>query len=90
MKHTNAESARPGKTFLVAVILAFSAVAQEADKPNFVVILTDDQSSVGSSLQMIPDDARTRSDCFRTPNLERLAKLGMRFTQGYAPAACVS
>jgi len=28
-----------------------------------------------------------RSDYYRTPNLERLAKGGMRFTQGYAPAA---
>ena len=53
------------------------------DKPNFVVILTDDQSWVGSSLQIIPGDARTRSDYFRTPHIERLAAMGMRFTQGY-------
>lgn len=57
------------------------------DKPNFVVILTDDQSWVGSSLQIIPGDARTRSDYFRTPHIERLAAMGMRFTQGYSPAA---
>ncbi len=56
-------------------------------RPNFVVILTDDQSWVGSSLQIIPDDPRTRSDYYLTPNIERLAAMGMRFTQGYAPAA---
>lgn len=55
--------------------------------PNFVVILTDDQSWVGSSLQVIPGDPRTRSDYFQTPNIERLARMGMRFTQGYSPAA---
>jgi arylsulfatase A-like enzyme len=58
-----------------------------ADKPNFILILTDDQSWVGSSLQIIPEDPRTRSDYFRTPHIERLAKLGMTFTQGYSPAA---
>ena len=54
--------------------------------PNFVVILTDDQSWVGSSVLMDPDDARTRSDYYRTPHIERLAQMGMRFAQGYAPA----
>ncbi len=72
---------------LVAIMLALSTVAQAADRPNFVVILSDDQSWVGSSQQIIPDDPRTRSDYFRTPHIERLAKLGMRFTQGYSPAA---
>lgn len=54
--------------------------------PNFVVILTDDQSWVGTSVLIDPDDERTRSDYFRTPHIERLAEMGMRFTQGYAPA----
>lgn len=54
--------------------------------PNFVVILTDDQSWVGSSVLMDPNDTRTRSDYYRTPNMERLAEMGMRFTQGYSPA----
>ncbi|MEM9646200.1 MAG: sulfatase-like hydrolase/transferase, partial [Planctomycetota bacterium] len=54
--------------------------------PNFVVLLTDDQSWVGSSIQIDSNDHRTRSDYFSTPNLERLAESGMRFTRGYAPA----
>ena len=33
-----------------------------------------------------PEDGRTRSDYYQTPNIERLAREGMRFTQGYAPA----
>ena len=71
----------------ILMVDAFSAASVAADKPNFVVILTDDQSWVGSSLQVIPGDARTRSDFFRTPHIERLARMGMRFTQGYSPAA---
>ena len=86
MKHMYAELARRINGGLVAIMLAFSTGAQAADKPNFVVILTDDQSWVGSSLQIIPDDDRTRSDYFRTPNIERLVRMGMRFTQGYSPA----
>ena len=77
----------------VAAMLGGSAFAgpvhKDADSklPNFVVILTDDQSWVGTSLQIIPEDTRTRSDYFRTPNIERLGAMGMRFTQGYSPAA---
>lgn len=85
------------------VLLAFTHVADAADakkkksakaasspsaaKPNFIVILTDDQSWVGSSLQIIPGDPRTRSDYYLTPNIERLGAMGMVFTQGYSPAA---
>ncbi len=62
-----------------------SSLARQA-KPNFVVILSDDQSWVGSSVQIDREDPRTRSDYFRTPSLERLARSGMTFTDGYAPA----
>ncbi|MEM1068263.1 MAG: sulfatase-like hydrolase/transferase [Planctomycetota bacterium] len=69
--------------------LAFFCFAQigASKSPNFIVILTDDQSWVGSSVQIKPDDPRTRSDYYLTPNMERMAQMGMRFTQGYAPAA---
>ena len=47
--------------------LAFAA------SPNFVVLLTDDQSWVGTSLRIDPGDDRTESDYYVTPNIERLA-----------------
>ena len=75
---------------VIAIHLAFGMTSKTwalENPPNFVVILSDDQSWVGSSLQIIPDDPRTRSDYFRTPHIERLAEMGMRFTQGYSPAA---
>ena len=67
---------------VVAATLATDAHAQ----PNFVVILSDDQSWVGSSVLMDPRRASTGSDYFRTPALERLARRGMTFSDGYAPA----
>ena len=70
----------------IAVVACLALPSVAADKPSFVVILSDDQSWVGSSALMDPEDARTRSDYFRTPGLERLAKRGMTFTDGYAPA----
>jgi arylsulfatase A-like enzyme len=57
-----------------------------AAAPNFVVLLTDDQSWVGTSLRIDPEDERTQSDYYQTPSIERLAKSGMRFTRGYSPA----
>ena len=80
--------ALPLGCFLIAgVATAADGNTRNETKPNFVVILTDDQSWVGSSVQIVPGDPRTHSDFYRTPNLERLASLGMRFTNGYAPAA---
>ena len=67
-----------------ASVVPVALMAQ--DRPNFVVIVSDDQSWVGSSVQMRPEDPRSRSDYFRTPGLERLARNGMTFTDGYAPA----
>ncbi len=74
------------KKMSMALLLVAIATHVWAASPNFVVILTDDQSWVGSSLQIKPDDPRTKSDYYQTPNIERLASTGTSFTQGYAPA----
>ena len=58
--------------------------------PNFIVILTDDQRRVGTSYLTDPDDPRSKSDYYETPNMAKLAEMGMRFTNGYsrAPFCC--
>ena len=71
--------------FFVVGVCSLEVTANE-DAPNFVVILSDDQSWVGSSVLMDPEDSETRSDYFRTPQMERMSEMGMRFTQGYSPA----
>lgn len=53
---------------------------------NFIVILSDDQSWNGSSVQMLLSESQSVSDYYETPNLEQLASEGMIFSQAYAPA----
>jgi arylsulfatase A len=69
-----------------ALIVALSSItgsaAIEPQRPNVIIILTDDQGTI---------DAR----CFgardlETPNIDALAKHGVRFTQFYAAAAVCS
>ncbi len=79
-------SCKFGFYFITFVVGLCTTGTANPKPPNFIVILTDDQSWVGSSLEMIPGDSQTRSTYFRTPNIERLASLGMQFTQGYSPA----
>jgi len=68
------------RTFLKSIgTIAFGAMMpcrlhaknSERQSPNFVVILTDDQSWVGSSVLMDPGDLRTRSDYYKTPHISR-------------------
>ena len=52
--------------------------------PNFIVIFGEAHGWANSSVQM--DDAipKSKSDFYHTPNLERLARDGMRFANAYA------
>jgi len=71
---------------LVLTLAPLASAAERPVPPSFLLILSDDQSWVGTSLPMIPGRPETASDHHRTPNLERLAAQGMRFTDGYSPA----
>ena len=65
--------------------------ARAADqRPNIILLLSDDQDWNGLSVRMHPDIAESRSDFFETPNLEKFAAQGMRFSNGYAPAPVCS
>ena len=54
------------------------------NQPNFVVILTDDQGWGTTSITVDPAVPESKSDFFKTPNLEKLASQGLRFTQAYS------
>ena len=54
--------------------------------PNFILILTDDQGWNGTSVKMMHDEPNSKSDYYKTPNLEKLAKRGIRFSNAYASA----
>ena len=63
------------------------AIAGQPPKPNFIVILTDDQGWSSTSLRMDQHVNNSLSDYYETPNMARLANNGMRFSNGYAPCA---
>lgn len=53
--------------------------------PNIIFILTDDHGWTQTSHLADPDVPNSISDYYETPNMDRLAKSGVLFTQGYAP-----
>ena len=75
-------------TFILLLLLFASANAQ--GNPNFIVILVDDQGWNGTSVQMSDGDPFSKSDYHQTPNIEKLASSGMRFSSAYASAPVCS
>ena len=79
-----------GRT-MKCVIFAFAILlvprAGLSDQPNIIVFLVDDmgwqETSVAFHTERTP-----LNDRYRTPNMERLAKRGLKFTQAYAYAVC--
>ena len=57
-----------------------------AERPNILFMLADDQSWNGLSAAMHPNIAQSKSAFVQTPQLEKLAAQGMRFSAAYAPA----
>jgi len=81
---------KPRYSGLLTIILMMSTVSLAADRPNIVLMISDDQAWYGTSVQMHPDMPNSKSDFYRTPRLEELASQGMRFTDAYAPATVCS
>lgn len=75
---------------LVSVFLAGSLLLGQQKKPNFVLILADDQGWNSLSIRAHPDLPGSGSAYYRTPHLDQLARDGMRFSQAYAPAPTCS
>lgn len=79
--------------FLVFGALSFITLPlkeDEAARPNFILILTDDQGWSSTSIGMDDRVPESKSDYFETPNIDRLGREGIRFTNAYAPAAICS
>ena len=71
-------------------VACLTNVGGAADKPNIIFMLSDDQGWNGLSVAMHPEVAGSRGEIFHTPNLEKLAAQGMRFSSAYAPAPVCS
>ncbi len=74
----------------IAVCLISGSLAGAQDKPsspNIILILTDDQGWTSVSYRSDPALPESVSDYIETPRLAQAARQGMRFTDGYSPAA---
>ena len=75
----------PRLTILTLPLLltpALLTAAEKPRKPNVIIIYTDDQGTLDANCYGSKD--------LITPNMDRLAKQGVRFTQMYAPSAICS
>ena len=64
--------------FILGWVVAFQSLAQA--KPNVVILFTDDQGTL--------DVGCYGSGHLKTPNMDRIAAEGVRFTQAYAHTVC--
>ena len=77
-----------------SLCLAFLlTVLSGAPKPNVILFLVDDMGLMDTSVPMLADkngkpERHPLNDWYRTPNMERLAKQGIRFSQFYAQSVC--
>lgn len=89
---------KPSLTLLAAFLLVPHAAIYGADpdssaKPNIVIVLGDDQGIMDTSVPFLTDEAGKPkryplNEFMHTPNMERLAALGIRFNNFYAMSVC--
>jgi len=66
--------------YFILTFLVFSGFISAADKPNFIIIFTDDLG--------YQDVGCFGAEKIRTPNIDRMASEGMKFTNFYAQTVC--
>ena len=73
------------KTAFLLASLQLAVSASAGEVPNFIIYM-DDLGWADTSVRMMDSEPDSCRDFHRTPNLEKLAARGMRFSNGYAPA----
>ena len=58
--------------------------------PNIILFFTDDQGWTDTSVPMMAGRPDSRSNVYRTPNLQRMAQEGMIFSNAYSPSPVCS
>lgn len=65
---------------IIAIFTLTSLASIAADKPNVLILFTDDQGTLDVNCYGATD--------LHTPNIDKLAETGVRFTQAYAHTVC--
>ena len=81
---------------VLALLFAGAGVALGAEgeaPPNIVVFLVDDMGIMDTSVPFLTDrEGKAKryalNDFYRTPNMERMARIGIRFNQFSAMSVC--
>ena len=74
-------------TYLICFFFIKILISQNSsENPNFIFILADDQGWNGTSVEMINGLKESKSDFYETPNIEKLANQGMKFSYAYSGA----
>ena len=72
---------------MLGFVSASNFCIHASERPNIIFFLVDDMGWQDTSVAFW-DQATPLNRHFRTPNMERMAKQGRRFTQAYACAVC--
>jgi arylsulfatase A-like enzyme len=72
------------KTFLSAGSLMIPALLQAQERPNIIMFLVDDMGWQDTSVPFYGSTPSPLNQRYRTPNMERLAAMGVKFTWAYA------
>ena len=73
-------------TTLSCGLLATSVAAARQKQPNIIMFLVDDMGWQDTSVPFHNNEQTTLNRRFHTPNMERMAEMGVKFTQAYACA----
>lgn len=78
---------------LALVMIGTIRLSAEPDKPNILLFLVDDMGLMDTSAPMLADEngqpqRHPLNDWYRTPNMERLAAQGVRFSHFYSHNVC--
>lgn len=69
-----------------SAMASISAWSQTAAHPNIIMFLVDDMGWQDTSVPFYNDELTPLNKRFHTPNMERMAQMGVRFTEAYACA----
>lgn len=75
--------------YVPMLFLVGQSLAAQTDRPNVVVFLVDDMGLMDTSLPFLTDKNGNEvrhplNEWYRTPNMERMARQGIRFSTFYA------
>jgi len=72
---------------LITATLTLTATLSAAEKPNILFFFVDDMGWQDTSVPFHTEETQLNKD-YRTPNMEKLAKQGLLFTNAYACNTC--